>query len=88
MAHFFVEITDTFGGEANYSWVTRHKVKASTIRGAVVRINRDSGLGFRKTHDMGDSTRYDSHSGATCAFIEQWDDSTHNEAFHVNHTLA
>jgi len=25
---YFIEITDTFGGEANYSWVTRHVIKA------------------------------------------------------------
>lgn len=71
---FFVEITDTFGGEANYSWVTRHKVRASTARGAIVRVNKDSGLGFRLAYDMGDCVRYDSKSGATCAFVEEWDD--------------
>ena len=25
---YFIEVTDTFGGEANYSWVTRHVIKA------------------------------------------------------------
>lgn len=75
--YFFIEITDTFGGEANYSFVTRHKVKASTPRGAIVRINRDSGLGFRKVGDFGSVSRYDSHSGETCAFIEAWDDEAH-----------
>ncbi len=70
---FFVEITDTFGGEANYSWVTRHKVRASSVRGALIRINRDSGLGF---HSVG-CDRFDSRSGATCAFIDHWDDEQH-----------
>lgn len=80
---FFVEVTDTFGGEANYSFVTRHKVKASSPRGAVVRLNRDSGLGFRKVADYGDTLRYDSASGATCAFVEQWDDETHAQYRHA-----
>ena len=84
MSHFFVEITDTYGGEANYSWVTRHKVRASSQRGALVRLNRDSGLGF---HSVG-CDRYDSRSGATCAFITPWEDDEHSQLFHVSHTLA
>ena len=58
---YFVEITDTYGGEANYSWVTRHLVRASSVRGAVWRISRDSGM---KWHSVG-CDRYDSDSGAT-----------------------
>jgi hypothetical protein len=82
--HYFVEITDTFGGEANYSWVTRHKVRASSARGALIRINRDSGLGFRSVG----CDRYDSRSGATCAFITPWDDAYHGQFFHVSDSLA
>ena len=81
---FFVEITDTFGGEANYSWVTRHKVRAASVRGALIRINRDSGLGFRTAG--GD--RFDSRSGATCAFIEPWDDEAHGSLHNVCTDLA
>jgi hypothetical protein len=29
-----IEVTDTFGGEANYCWVSRYTVKAKSIRGA------------------------------------------------------
>ena len=79
MAYFFVEVTDTFGGEANYSWVTRHKIKAKTIRGAVVRLNRDSGLGFHIVANYGDMARYDSNTGGTCAFISEWDNSQHSD---------
>ncbi len=28
--HYFIEMTDTFGGEANYCWVHRFIVSAST----------------------------------------------------------
>ena len=76
--HYFIEITDTFAGEANYSWVTRHKVRASSARGALIRINRASGLGFRSVG----CDRYDSKSGATCAFITEWDDDQHSDYFH------
>lgn len=82
--HYLIEITDTYGGEANYSWVTRHKVRASSKRGALIRINRDSGLGF---HSVG-LGRFDSRSGATCAFIDEWDDETHSELSHVDESLA
>ena len=78
MKTFFVEITDTFGGEANYSWVTRHKVTASTERGAMRRIGRDSGLSWRRVAHYGDSQRWDSASGATCAFVEEFDPANHS----------
>lgn len=87
MQTFFVEITDTFGGEANYSWVTRHKVKASTVRGAICKLARDSGLHWRRESDYGDCVRYDSASGATCAFVSDWDDERHS-AYRVNTDLA
>ena len=70
MHTFNVEITDTFCGEANYSWVTRHVIRARSPRGVAVIMNRQTGLGFRKTDDYGDLARYDSASGATCMFIE------------------
>ena len=84
MSHYFAEITDTYGGEANYSWVTRHKIKASSQRGALIRLNRDSGLGFRSVG----CDRFDSRSGATCAFIVPWDDDEHGQLFHVSDSLA
>jgi hypothetical protein len=84
MKHYFVEITDTYGGEANYSWVTRHKVRASSERGALIRINRESGLGFRSVGNA----RYDSRSGATCCFIEPWIDEAHDDFYHINLDLA
>lgn len=74
---FFVEITDTFGGEANFSWITRLKVKARTMRGAVCKVARETGLNWRAVGDYGDSKRYDSRSGATCFFIESFDDDRH-----------
>ena len=72
MQFYFVEITDTFGGEANYSWVNRLKVKASTMRGAVNKVSRVIGLSWHCVGDYGDMKRYDSDSSCTCFFIEEW----------------
>ena len=66
---FFVEITDTFGGDANYSWVTRHVIKAKTVRGCINKLSRRSGLNWRNVG----FDRYDSKSGATRAFISEYD---------------
>lgn len=66
---FFVEITDTFGGDANYSWVTRHVIRAKSARGCVNKLSRRSGLNWRNVG----FDRYDSKSGATCAFISEYD---------------
>ena len=70
MNTYKIEITDTFGGEANYSWVTRHEIKAKSMLGAVQKLSRLSGLHWRMVGGYGDMRRYDSKSGATCAFIE------------------
>ena len=70
MKTYKIEITDTFGGEANYSWVTRHEIKAKSMQGAMQKLSRLSGLNWRKVCDFGNMCRYDSKSGATCAFIE------------------
>lgn len=44
MYTYQVEHTDTFGGEANYSWVKRFEVKASSMLGAVRMAKKE--LGF------------------------------------------
>ena len=56
---YFVEVTDTFAGEANYSWVTRLKVKAKTMRGAINKVAKHTGLQWRKEGDYCDMMRYD-----------------------------
>lgn len=71
---YFVEITDTFGGEANYSWVTRHCIRAKSERGAVNALSRRSGINWRN-----DGYRYLSQSGATCAFVGVYDPEIHKD---------
>ena len=71
---YYVEITDMFGGEANYSWVTRHVIRAKSERGAVNALSRRSGMNWRF-----DGLRYLSKSGATCAFIDMYEKEFHGD---------
>lgn len=38
-----IEVTDTFGGEANYCWVKRGKTRAKTRRGKIAAAKRLAG---------------------------------------------
>jgi len=38
-----IEVTDTFGGEANYCWVKRGKTKANTRRGIIEAVKTVAG---------------------------------------------
>jgi hypothetical protein len=68
---FLMYLTDTYGGELNYSWVTKLQVKATTLRGAVGKVARLTGLNFR--HDYNGT--YRSKSGATALVF----DGNHND---------
>ena len=79
---FWIEVTDTFGGEANYCWVNRYKVAAKSMRGAIVKVHNATGYNFRCTGDYGDMTRYDASNSCTCAFVEYLSDY-HKEQKHT-----
>ena len=81
---YYAELTDTFSGEANYSWVSRFKVHASSPLGAIRKLSRETGLSFRKQWDSGDLTRYDSSSGATCVFLSGYED----QAEHMSNVVS
>lgn len=71
---YFIEFTDTYGGEANYSWVTRSIYRAKSKRGAARILSNETGLIFRF-----DGVKYVSKSGATCAFIYDYDPDKHSD---------
>ena len=72
---FFVEVTDTYGGEANYCWVKRFKVLARTTKGAVRKVREEMGLPPAKLDgDYGDMSRYDFKQTAICAFVMPYED--------------
>lgn len=71
MEKYYFEITDTFGGETNYSWVKRVCVEAKSLRGALIKLSKHSGYHWRLSGDdqwdaKGASVRafeiYDEHS--------------------------
>lgn len=57
MQEYSYELTDTFGGELNYSWVRRGKIRATSMLGAVRIAKRETGLNGQACarHDFGDS---------------------------------
>lgn len=55
MSHYSIEVTDTFGGEANYCWVRRGTTQATSRRGQIEAAKRVAGWACRvKVVDFGD----------------------------------
>ena len=73
MAKAFVEVTDTFGGEANYSWVDRHDFEADGLTDRQVERKARAlagltGVNTRRS-DYGDEVRWDVVGANICAFL-------------------
>ena len=68
---FLVEFTDTFGGEANYCWVKRYKVHATSLKRALTLAKREffNGMPAHKKADYGDMLRADFTGMCICAFV-------------------
>jgi hypothetical protein len=58
MNKYSIEVTDTFGEVANYSWVRRYVIEAKSFRGAICKLARMDGAGWRCVHDAGDWREY------------------------------
>ena len=67
---YTAEVTDTFGGDANYCWVRRYTIKAKSALGAIQVLSRHEGLSFRKEYDG----RYNAVGACICAFVQEADD--------------
>ena len=65
-AFFFCEIPDTFSEDANYSWVRRYLVSAVSERGAVQKVARQYGAGWRY-----DGGRYNMRGACICMFVDR-----------------
>ena len=59
------EVTDTFGGEANYCWKREHSFEAVSLHGALCMLSRKEGLNFRSVG----CDRYDAQEAFICAFL-------------------
>ncbi|RTL04187.1 hypothetical protein EKK58_11095 [Candidatus Dependentiae bacterium] len=76
MKTYKIEVTDTFGGEANYSYVSRLTIQAKSLRACVLQLGKETGYNWRFKDNLGECVRYDTTSGLTCAFIEGVTDET------------
>ena len=65
------EYTDTFGGEANYSWVHRGKLRASSDMGAMRMAKRSCGINGSKgeTSNFGDVREFRPYRSCTVLFV-------------------
>ena len=73
--HYFIEMTDTFGGEANYCWVNRFIVSASSHRGAMRRVTARTGDKVRCVDRYNEPQTWDSTIGLIRYFVEWIDDA-------------
>ena len=73
---FFVELTDTYGGEANYSWVHRFLVTAKSTRGAIRKVAKQTGYSGRVRIDYssGDFVRHNVVNACLCFFTQNVDE--------------
>lgn len=63
---YIVEMTDTFGNEANYCWIHRFIVTASTHRGAMRKVAKKTGFAVRNVG----CDRWDAVGACVCYFVE------------------
>jgi hypothetical protein len=82
---YYVEVTDTFGGEANYSWVKRFKVHASSELGAIRKVGKYTGFAFRRESGLGwDDVMYNAKNACVCAFLGDYVDQSEHRLFVVS----
>lgn len=71
---YFIEMTDTFGGDANYCWVNRFIVTASSHRGAMRKVCARTGDKVYCVDRYNDPQTWDSTIGCIRYFVEWTDD--------------
>lgn len=73
MATYKVEYTDTFGGEANYSWVKRETIESENEKKAVLMRKAKAALGLTglrgKSEEFGHMIRFKPYGMSTVLFI-------------------
>lgn len=81
MSTYLVEYTDTFCGEANYSWVRRAEISAPAQASRALLVRRaKAALGLKGRHrnvyDFGDCIQFDPVNEITRVFISYVEEST------------
>jgi hypothetical protein len=71
MTKYSFEYTDTFGGEANYSWVKRGEVTAKSFIAASRKVKKELGLTGLKANrsDFGDMVSLDFSPSGICTIL-------------------
>jgi hypothetical protein len=70
---YILEMTDTFNGEANYSWIRKYQTQSVSIRGAVTKLSKHYGRHFRKNYGNSREARYDAVGANICVFVEYFE---------------
>jgi hypothetical protein len=82
-ALFKVEFTDTFQGEANYCWIERYLIRATSLKQAITKAKKARYFSpvptHRYSHQDGDSARIDFIGAPVCAFVDWIDDADADE---------
>ncbi len=74
-------VTDTFAGEANFSWVNRFKIKASSVQGAITAFAKIQGdRGWRFEYGDPSSARYNLKGACVCVFVEFFDEFSQDDS--------
>ena len=80
---YYVEMTDTFGGEPNYCWVRRTVIQANSARDAMRLARREFGYlakHGRITRDYGDEIHWQPYSQCRVIMV-RWSDSPYEMSF-------
>lgn len=85
MKTYYLELTDTFGGESNYSWVRRYRIVAFSEKQALTKFKREYfGIGHNRRHNLewnsGDIKAFKFKGICIIAFLSEWE-------WHPEHTL-
>lgn len=73
MNNYYLELTDMFCGELNYSFVKRYTTQAKSIQGAIGKLSREVGLHFRADFKSNYDAIYHSTSKLTGVYIEEFE---------------
>ncbi len=84
MNKYYIEMTDTFGGEANYCWVNRFTCEAKSMKAALTKVKQDV-YNFpakvrHTTSDYGDMLRADVKKDCVVFFVYEADEFNMQES--------
>lgn len=74
---YYIEMTDTFGGEANYCWVNRFTCEAKSMKAALTKVKKEVYLSAANvrhtTSNYGDMLRADVKRDCVVFFVSLFD---------------